>query len=477
MRLSKIMLKNFRCFEHLELDLHPEVTVIVAENGQGKSSVLDALRINLWPFVSSFDLARNASSDQGNNISLDDVRLLKKAENDMVRQLPTEIALSGDFGAGSEKTWVRYRDSETKRSKTKDKGATAYLRQWATTVQKQIREPDAPALDLPVFGYYSICRLCAQKKLTESGKGVDDTLSADFYIRTFAYLNCLDPASTYKHFKEWFTWASFVHIEQLISHLTGKSTEEAVHDVEAPVLAVRHAIDCFLRPITGWHSLEYSHSHEKSLVLRHPQLGTMKVEMLSDGIRSVLAMIGDIAYRCIRLNPHLGGEAPQKTEGVVLIDEIDMHLHPHWQQVMIGQLREAFPKIQFIVTTHSPQVLTSVDASCIRLLRQATDPETGTTVSEVAPVTTQTRGVSSADLLARIMNVDPVPAVPEAQMLADYQALIQQNLHDSDDGQALRTQLVKHFGAEHPVMRECDRLVRLQGFKQRLPRTSRNSEG
>ena len=435
MRLKKITLKNFRCFEHLELDLHPEVTVIVAENGQGKSSVLDALRINLWPFVSSFDLARNAFSDPGNSISLDDVRLLKKAENDMARQLPTEIALNGDFGTGSEKTWVRYRDSETKRSKTKDKGDTAFLRQWAAAVQKQIRELDAPTLDLPVFGYYGTGRLWAQKKLTESSKGVDDTLSADFYIRTFAYLNCLDPASTYKHFKEWFTWASFVYIEQLASFLAGKSTEEAVRSVEAPVLAVRHAIDCFLRPITGWHSLEYSHSHEKSLVLRHPQLGTMKVEMLSDGIRSVLAMIGDIAYRCIRLNPHLGGEAPQNTEGVVLIDEIDMHLHPHWQQVVIGQLREAFPKIQFIVTTHSPQVLTTVSRDNIWIL-QATETGFEASKPDFSPLAHE-----SGDALAKVMGTQREPELPLQDDILRYEQLVRSGQEDHAEAQQLRETL------------------------------------
>ncbi len=469
MKLTKLNLDNFRCFEHLEIDLHPELTVLVAENGEGKSSVLDALRISLWPFVSSFDLARNAINDPGNAIAIDDVRLIKLESGDMARQLPSRVAMTGDFGVGQEKTWIRYRDKEAKLTKTKDDGDTGFMRQWASVIQSQIRDPNKPTLDLPVFGYYGTGRLWAQKKLTETSRGKDETEGTDFYIRTFAYLNCLDPSSTYKHFKEWFIWASFVYIERLMDHVEGKSAEAPVRAADAPLLAVRHAIDCFLQPTTGWHSLEYSHSHEKSLVLRHPQLGTMKVEMLSDGIRSVLAMIGDIAYRCIRLNPHLGGEAPQKTEGVVLIDEIDMHLHPRWQQVVIGQLQEAFPKIQFIVTTHSPQVLTSVDASSIRLLRQGIDSETGRQQTIVTRITQQTRGVASSDLLAEIMGVDPIPAVPEAGWVSEYQALIQQNLYQKTDGQTLRAKLDAHFGAAHPVLRECDRMIRLQAFKQKLP--------
>ena len=69
-------------------------------------------------------------------------------------------------------------------------------------------------------------------------------------------------------------------------------------------------------------------------------------------------MIADIAYRCVSLNGHLGKEAALKSKGLVMIDEIDMHLHPEWQQVVISSLEKAFANIQFILTTHSPQVLT-----------------------------------------------------------------------------------------------------------------------
>ncbi len=74
----------------------------------------------------------------------------------------------------------------------------------------------------------------------------------------------------------------------------------------------------------------------------------------------MLALVGDIAYRCYKLNAHLGEEAPQRTHGIVMIDEVDMHLHPSWQQTVLTDLCSAFPKLQFIVTTHSPQVLSTV---------------------------------------------------------------------------------------------------------------------
>lgn len=161
---------------------------------------------------------------------------------------------------------------------------------------------------------------------------------------------------------------------------------------------------------------------------------------------------------------------------MLLIDEVDMHLHPEWQQVVLLNLAQAFPAMQFIVTTHSPQVLSTVSSNCVRILRTEIDPESANRITTVTEPHWQTRGVASSDLLARIMGVDPVPDVPEAVWVAEYQALIQQDLQDQPEGHVLRAELEAHFGADHPIIRECDRLVRLQGIKQRLPRNFGNGE-
>jgi predicted ATP-binding protein involved in virulence len=464
-KLSKLRLENFRCFVDLELELHPQLTVLVAENGQGKTTLLDAIRIALWPYVSRFDLARNAFNAPGNAIAIDDVRLLKLSSSDMARQLPARVSMTGDFGPGQEKTWIRYRESEARATKTKDDGATSFMKQWAGVIQEQIRNPEKSTLDLTVFGYYGTGRLWSQKQL----KGKDDTQATDFYVRTFAYLNCLDPASSFKHFKEWFTWAFQSYREQQIKQLEMRAAQDDLSTAKERIQVVQHAIDSFLKPTTGWHTLEHSVSQEKSLVLHHDQQGTLKVDLLSDGVRSVLAMIGDIAYRCIKLNPHLGLEAARETAGVVLIDEVDMHLHPRWQQLILGQLQEAFPRVQFVVTTHSPQVLTTVPAECIRVLATEVDEQTGKNHIVIKLVTQQTQGVASSDVLAEVMGIDPVPDIEAAQQLSQYMALIQQDLHESDQGRALLAQLNQHFGSEHPRMLECQRLIRLQAFKRKLP--------
>jgi predicted ATP-binding protein involved in virulence len=183
-----------------------------------------------------------------------------------------------------------------------------------------------------------------------------------------------------------------------------------------------------------------------------------------------LTLVGDLAWRCIKLNPHLGEDAARESTGVVLIDEVEMHLHPAWQQRIIDQLQSAFPKLQFILSTHSPQVLSCVPKECIRIIHL---PHAGELTSEpqdnlVEEPHWQTRGVASSDILSHIMGMGSVPDVAEARELSDYRALIQQGLHESADAQNLRALLEHHFGAQHEEIIECDRLISLELFKRKM---------
>ena len=89
---------------------------------------------------------------------------------------------------------------------------------------------------------------------------------------------------------------------------------------------------------------------------------------MSDGYKNTLSMIGDIAYRMSVLNPQLGGTVLEKTPGIILIDEIDLHLHPEWQQTILKDLQNVFPEVQFIITSHAPAVINSVEIKHIRIL-------------------------------------------------------------------------------------------------------------
>ncbi len=462
MKLKKLTLKDFRCYGQLDLELHPSITVLCANNGQGKTAILDAIRIGLWPFVSQFDLAKTAYADPANTIRIDDV-LVSKTPSGMLRKLPSEINLEGNYGQGIQQ-WKRFRDSEAARSQIKDNPGSKALKLYADTLQQEIRNPLIDPISLPVFGYYGTGRLWKEKKLVEKKR---NHKSIDENIRTFAYRNALDPASSYKQFEEWFTSAYKKIREEQIKQLeAGKSSIKADPTLENPVTVVQEAVNKLLSD-TGWQNIAYSETADKSLVLEHPEKGILKADQLSDGIKNMLAMVADIAYRCSLLNAHLGAEAAIKSEGVVMIDEVDMHLHPQWQQTIIQGLTDAFPAIQFIVTTHSSQVLSTVNSESIRMIHHYQDPENGQWLSEAKQPENQSRGVASTQLLAEIQDVDPVPNVMESRWLSEYKSLIVQNESTSPQAKQLEAHLIEHFGENHPEIRECKRIIRLQEMKNK----------
>ncbi len=107
---------------------------------------------------------------------------------------------------------------------------------------------------------------------------------------------------------------------------------------------------------------------EWNTVVRDKNGAVLPTRMLSDGQRTILSIVADIAYRCVTLNPELRDQATQATPGVVLIDEIDLHLHPKWQRRIVEDLRRTFPKIQFIATTHSPIILQNLDPKADKVI-------------------------------------------------------------------------------------------------------------
>ncbi len=466
MKLQKLEITNFRCFESLALELDGQLTVLVARNGQGKTAVLDAIRIGLWAFVGGFDLARNPGNEVGNNISIDDVRMVIKQRStpiflhdysihyhEMIRQLPCEITLESNcefnlFGleplCAKTWTWTRFRESEAKNAKTKDGVNTENdypnIRVLADCAQAQVRNPQGPDLELPIIGYYGTGRLWSRERLKEKQSKRD----ASFYMRLFGYRDCLDPSSSYKDFADWFTWVFECYREYQDKQLE-KGLSSGNNFVWSNIIQIVQQATNSLLHETGWHSLEYSVSREKSLVLKHDEYGTLKVEQLSDGIRGVLAMVGDIAYRCIKLNPHLGLNAAKESRGVVMIDEIDMHLHPEWQQTILGNLCKAFPKIQFIVTTHSPQVISTVPDHQIRILdgNQVYSAEAGT------------QGAESSRILKRIFEVDPRPQNdPNTKLLNDYLDLVYADKWDN--AKVMREQLDAIYQGNEPALTEAD---------------------
>lgn len=445
--LKTLRLRNFRHFDEVAMEFHPNLTVLVAKNGGGKTALLDATAVSIQYFV---DTIRAASTSHG--FSNSDVRLARR-EGVMVSMTPTALESSAVID-GRRVTWRRELASvggrttrvEAEELADRAKRLLDALRDFADR-RTEVRPT------LPVIGYYGTGRLWSTHKLTENKKKAAEELA----LTTGAYLDCLSPSSSFSAFNAWF---DRVVREAQVEQSTGTPSP---HRPQELLAAVRGAVDVVLQPV-GWHTLDWDFITDE-LVASHAAWGRLPVSLLSDGVRNLLALVADIAHRAARLNPHLGNEAAPQTPGIVLIDEVDMHLHPEWQQVVIGSLREAFPRVQFIVTTHSPQVLSTVPRECIRILEQT--PEGGW---EVRIPEEQTEGVASALVMAAVMGVDGTPDNEHVRRLREYGSLIADGQGAREDARALRGVLDQHFGAQSAVMLECDRVIRLEEMKRKMLR-------
>lgn len=433
--LDKLTLTNFRCFGSCDIDFHPELTVLVAENGSGKTAVLDASAMALSVLANALN-----QHEESQKIDRSDVRLAVTAGRKIAPVLPTEYEAAGQIFDGPI-SWK----STVKTYGDKVRPSTTHLKS-ATTAAQQFRTDDAI---LPLIAYYGTGRLWSELRLTEPRRSSVTNVEE----RISGYADCVTSASSFKGVSAWY--------ELRVRQTADPAYKESLRTNLALLQGVNEAADKILKP-TGWSKLQWN-SEIQFLTAEHEQQGRLPSFALSGGVRTMLALVADVARRCASLNPQLSEQASAQTPGVLIIDEVDMHLHPRWQQQVLGLLRDAFPKLQIIVSTHSPHVLSTVDKSSIRVLRV----HNGKGLVHTPHM--QTRGVESADVLASVMLVDPLPQLQETKDLSDYRSLIEDGKSDGPEASALRAGLVAHFGGSHPVIRECDRLIHFQKFRVRKP--------
>jgi predicted ATP-binding protein involved in virulence len=451
-KLHTLRLRNYRCFSEFEIDFDPGLTILIASNGGGKTTVLDAARVALWPFVKGFDLG--SQTGKSATLQIEDVRLARLDSANMEPQTPGVIEAWGSRWQGDHIHWQQERVSLRKATNTRGDAGTKALTAYGTSLQAQVRA-DAYTV-LPMVTYLGTSRLWFEGRFTSAA--AQTTLDKDEFSRTSGYLNCLSYASSFKAFTAWYSWIYRSYREsQLIALERGGNALQAGQRFEDVIAAVKGAIDTLITEPTGWHGLEYSETHQQQLVMRHPQQGVLPVDMLSDGLRNAIAMVADLAFRACKLNPHLGKRAPQETPGVALIDEVDMFLHPYWQQTIIGALRTAFPMMQFIVTTHSPQVLSTVKRENIRVIGESAQ---GALIAS-QPLA-MTYGEPSNRVLHAVMQVDPQPPVDEKKALQQLTEWVDKGRYDEASAVALMQHLVKVLSEQHPQLQRLQRSIRRQ---------------
>lgn len=421
LRVDRLALRNFRCFPEIAIDFHEHLTVIVANNGQGKTAILDAVAIALGPFVGAFDDGKDRAFER------DDIRWLRAGTGNRMELADGGVTLEATGVVRHQRTsWKRQLAGPKSRTTRKDAQA---LTDAGKKLQSQVRQ-ETEALTtgacLPLVAYYPTDRLWNIRRLPY--KPLPRT------SRMVGYTHCLESGSDFHLMAEWFRYWSYASFERRSkAQEEGKTIEPS--EVDNALEAVGSAVNLCLSP-SGWGNIGFSIERQE-IVARHPLHGELPVGMLSDGIRSMLTLVADIAFRMVKLNPNLGPYAATHTGGIVLIDEVDMHLHPSWQQTVLTSLREAFPRVQFVVTTHSPQVLSTVSNEHIRVLsgieglHKAEQPDFSPLAHE------------SGDALAKVMGTQREPELAIQGDIRSYELLVRKGEEENEEAKALLGKLVQ----------------------------------
>lgn len=338
MRIDRLRITNFKGFADrlLEfarsLDAPPEVNgsvhVLIGENGSGKTTALDALAVALgiWHV--------GAEGYGWRNIAKHEVRVASSGSNGrpaFMEQVPTRIQAVGRI-AGHPVKWsreVRKRGGRTLNGEAAE--ALAIIRRLAAEARGH-----EPGLVLPLLAYYGAGRLWLEPNVSKPKAETD--LAKLSRLQT--YRNCLDSRCRARDVNQWLLdhdWESYQRGED-----------------EPRYALVKRAI---LRCLPEAQRVRFAPTR-KEAVVAFLRRGEQPFSNLSDGQRNILALVGDLAVKAVKLNyDALGEESLLRTPGVVLIDELDLHLHPTWQRVVLENLRTTFPNLQFIATTHSPFIV------------------------------------------------------------------------------------------------------------------------
>lgn len=326
MKIEKLTLKNFRGIDELPLSFDPKMNIIFGINGAGKSSILDATVIMLSWAVNRIKTA----SSSGKPITESDI---KNGTSFSSIELDTNMAkwkiVKARKGYGT----------------PEEKSDYISLNGFTKDIQSQIASNEP--INLPLFVYYPINRAVIDIPLRIKQKHDFDVLSA--------YEDALGGGANFRTFFEWFREREDLENENNANSLE-KTTDKSLD-------AVRMAWELFLPEFKNFRV------RRSPLRLEVEKNGKkLSVNQLSDGEKVLLSMIGDLARRLSIANPNLAN--PLDGEAIVLIDEIDLHLHPKWQRMVIEKFPSVFKNCQFIMTTHSPHIITHTRAENLFRLKQ-----------------------------------------------------------------------------------------------------------
>lgn len=329
MVIEKLYINDFRGIHELVLDLQGKSTVLYGINGVGKSSVLSAVNLMYANIINRLVKQRFKQS--------------VKAEESDIKYKKAMAMIGADFHFDNEKMFYPYslgiyRKGYAKLNLSKD--LVHLVKHYEDLYIEEDKVDDDNNListsedsNIPIFVNYGVNRLVLKTPLRIRKK--------ESYGQFTAFEKAIENQIAFDKLFEWF-------LEQELYETQRQKIEAGYEDI--PLKAVKSAM---LAMLDGYSNVHITARPYSMKVYKGSDV--LDILQLSDGEKCTLALFGDLARRLTIANPSL--ENPLEGKGVVLIDEIELHMHTSWQRKIIQVLKSTFPNIQFVITTHSPQVL------------------------------------------------------------------------------------------------------------------------
>ncbi|KAI4443613.1 AAA family ATPase [Schaedlerella arabinosiphila] len=326
MKLEQVRIKNFKGIEECQIDFEEGFNLLIGDNGYGKTSILEAISVGLGGFIAGL------LDVYSKHFTTDEIRVVMEhvGEGSFNRRYITPIEVFCRAEVEEEIfEWTR------RKSSVKASRSTVEPRDICKKAEQMTNEKNHI---LPILTYQSAARMWMQRR-----EAAENIFSKQFY-RTVGYEGCLTEASNNKMLMNWIR-----HMEKMEWKRKEKIGE---------YYGVKETLRRFMQSMLEEEVLSFEYDDQSGELIFVTESDSLPVRTLSAGYQSLVWMVLDIVYRMALLNPDLL-ENISDTPGIVLIDELDMHLHPKWQWNMVSALKSTFPNVQFIAATHSPIIIAS----------------------------------------------------------------------------------------------------------------------
>ncbi len=345
MNIAKITIRNFRNIEDEQsFSLNSNFTTIIGINGKGKSTILHSIRIACGAYLLGIpEVAKR-------HIWEKEIRR-KDLKTHIVLLTPTVIKAEGTLNDQQLRPWIRQIPAG-KTKTTSNSEDVGEIRAIARQKYEEINIKGNINVDNPVIAYFGTGRLYGSSRNTLGNYSGRE-------IFKYGYYNWSD-----------MQYGSYQYINWLRSFdFLLKDEKENPENLDAFYETVKNA-NPYITDI-GFDGMELR--LKVKMIDGEEESGFLPLSLHSDGMITHTAMVAELAFRCIILNSHHKKNSIQQSKGIVMIDEIDLHLHPNWQRHVVSDLKNAFPNIQFVATTHSPFIVQSLNSSELINLDKATD--------------------------------------------------------------------------------------------------------